>query len=232
MPYGRRKRTYRRPRKFTRRKRFSRRGTVRTRRGQKVYYFKRNGNLAYERALDGTANATVNSRGVATDSINVYAFRATDIPNFSEFASLYDQFRIKAIKFSAIPIGNVSTYTGTTGATGTTPTYSVRSYSVLDFQYDASSPTTVSQLREYQNCKWKPYNRIHSRYFYPRLQLSSDGNDAQYTVGSKPWVSTQTASQQAQWAGIIFGVDGNSAPTGTILYQIELKYYLQFRTVK
>jgi len=233
MPF---RRTYRRKfganRRFRRYKnrRYRKGGMSRfNKRGQKTYYFKRNGNAAYEWALDGAANTTVIQRTLGLESINNYTFRATDIPNFAEFATLYDEFRIKGIKVSFIPLGNVSGWTGTTGATGTFPTYSVRSYSALDFQQDNTAINSVSQIREYQNCKWKPYNKIHSRYFYPRAQFqNTTPGVGRYNLGGKPWFSTQ-GSQGMYWDGLIFGVDASGAPTGTILYQIETKFYLQFR---
>lgn len=233
MPF---RRTYRKrygaSRRYRRYKnrRFSKRGMSRVnKRGQRIYYFKRNGNSIYEWALAGAASSVVLSAGVGAETIQNYSFRAAEIPNFAEFASLYDEFRIKAVKVSFIPIANFSTYTATTGATGTQPTYSVRSYTALDFQNDNTAVSSISQIREYQNCKWKPYNKIHSRYLYPKAQFQNvNPGIGKYNMGGKPWFSTQ-GSQGMQWDGLIFGVDANAASNTTILYQIETKYYLQFR---
>lgn len=229
MPYRYRRKPYRRPRKFNRRKRYSRRGTSRMKRGNQIHYIKRSGDLAVDFVNGGNVGPIV-AAAPGTDTIYNLAFELNSLPGAADFTALFDQYRIKAIKVNFIPLGNVSSWT--TGITGTNPfpagSYAVRSWSALDFNDDNNPPTSIAGIQEYGNAKWKPYNRVHSRYFYPRITLSNGAGQDINFAGKQPWIQCSNSAQRHY--GIIFGVDASTAPMGTALYKLEYKMYLQFRS--
>lgn len=230
MPFN---RSYRKKSSYGRRRNYRKRGYKRSgtmrrsRKGYTVYRFKRSGDTLYESTI-GTSKSTIVESGLSTGTVYNFAFLPSLLPNFSEFQALYDQYKVKALKVSFIPMSNISSFTAVTGATGPAGAYSVRSYTSLDFNYDTSPVTTVSGMREYQNMKWKPYSRIHSRYFYPRINSSNTING--YTLKQQPWLNT--ADPNRSHYGLNFAVDVTNAPVGTVLYKIEIKAYLAFKTPK
>lgn len=231
MPF---RRSYRKKSSFGRRRNYrkrgyKRRGTSRmSKKGYTMYRFKRSGRSLYNTAT-GMTTTVITESGATGGTVAPYGFIPTLLPNFAEFVALYDQYKVKALKVSFIPMSNISGFTGTTlSGTGPVGAYSVRSYTALDFNYDSSPATTIDQLAEYQNMKWKPYNRIHSRYFYPRI--NSEDTNTGYTLKEQPWLNTQDNTRSHY--GIYFGVDQTNAPVGTVLYKIEIKAYLAFKTPK
>ena len=59
---------------------------------QPVHYFKRN---TY------AINAVTSS--ATTDTFQSVSFQLADVPNFTEFTSLYDQYQIQSIKYISCP---------------------------------------------------------------------------------------------------------------------------------
>lgn len=239
MPYGRyskyqpRKFRTRKGRKYPKRKSFSRFGTRKMGKNGMIYRFKRSGSQLTEYTLS-TPYSDIRELGLTGGSCYNFSCSLQFVPDFQEFTNLYDQYKIKAIKVSFIPVCNFSTFQGITGMTNTNPPfqpgqYAVRSYSALDFNFDTTGIQKVDDIREYQNMKWKPYPRIHTRYFYPRINnVDTEGG---YTYKEQPWLNTGDAGVTEHY-GLKFAVDQTTAPTGTILYRIETKYYLAFRVPK
>lgn len=160
-----------------------------------------------------------------------YAFKLSDLPNFEDFKNLYDQYKIKGVKISFIPISNVvvGIAGGATGHPGTY--YSNRLFTAVDYN-DGTAPASVNALREYQNSKWTPYNKIHSRYIKPAYaSVPSSGSSLQWPGGSQPWVPTD--NDNMYYFGIKYGIDyptGVGAPAlGDLLYQVEATYYMSFK---
>lgn len=224
MPRYYRKRTKRYGRRYSNnrsyRKRFSRRGSYRNKGPNRTYYFKRSCQFP---------NYTIPTP--ASETLSYYQFKLTDLPDYSDFTSLYDQYQIAAVKMSFIPIVNaVQSSISSTGTTGALYNY-YRSYTAID--YNNTAPlASVDKMREYQTFKWKPVTKIHSRYIKPKLTLQN--NALPYNPSKNTWLDCSSAfdPSQAPYSGIHFGVDAvPNLPAGTELYAVECKYYIKFRTV-
>lgn len=160
-----------------------------------------------------------------------YAFRLSDLPAPTDFSSLYDQYKIKGVKIYFIPVSNV--VVGITGGVSGHPgTYfSNRLFTAIDYN-DGTAPTSVDQMREYQNSKWTPYNRIHKRWIRPAVSaVPSSGETLQWPGKSQPWVPT--TNNAVYYFGLKYAMDsvtGITPPsTGDLLYQVEATYYLSFK---
>lgn len=192
-----RKRNYRR--RFRRSYRYSKKG-------QKVFLYKRFVDL-------GT---------IAADSaLNVYSgfdFRLNDLPGWSEFQSLYDSYKINAIKIKFIPSQTVSNSLSTVANNQNT-----RFISVIDYN-DDSNPTSIDDLRQYHTCKVTNAFKTHTRYIYK----------PKYVIGasqSRMWISTTTPS--TAWYGLKVAIEPMGSTVSTSMnYHIEGKYYLSFKSVK
>lgn len=234
MPFRTRSNRFRRfKRKRVYRKKFTRMGRVS--KYNKVMYTKRNGQNCYD-YINGTGCSEIIANSAGTGTVFNLGFRLADLPNFGEFTALYDQYRIRGVKVSFIPVSNVSTFTDVIGnnqpvqTVSGTGSYSVRSYSAIDYNIDNVGLTLLDEIREYNNMRWKPYNRIHSRYVRPKIAVTTD----QFLTmpGKQPWLPCENNGAFLVHFGLKFAVDPSPVPIGTILYKVESKYYLQFRQVK
>lgn len=205
------------------RKKFTRRARAVGHPKDFVHYYKRK--VALDSVVHLTAGAPV---------LGTYTFQLSDLPGATDFSNLYDAYKLKGVKMYFIPVSNV--VTNVTGGTGGYPStlYSNRLFTAIDYN-DASAPTSVDSIREYQNSKWSPYNRIHKRWIRPKI-ISTDGtttSNTQFPVGAQPWLPTSSASPY--YGALKFGmdpIDGVVASTADILYRVEATYYLSFKNPK
>lgn len=154
-----------------------------------------------------------------TSTVAGYNFSLNDLPNYSEFTTLYDSYKINAVKISFIPQqdANVSLSLANNAIAN------ARFFSAID--YTDSSLTAINDLREYKTAKWTSLLRTHTRYIYKPKILDSSG----FSVS--PWMATTAL------AGDYFGLkiaveDIQSTGITSFTYKIECKYYLSFKNVK
>lgn len=149
--------------------------------------------------------------------------RAQDIPGFSEFASLYDSYKINAVKVMFFPLSD-----NTTSVSNQSESY-LRIFTVLDYN-DRSVPVSLLALREYDNCKISSNNKVHKRYFKPAYTLDIESTDlsATPTNYNRPWLST--AASNAEHFGLKYGIETLSLGTVVNLYRVEVKVYLSFKS--
>lgn len=207
--YRRRRTTYRRRTGIKRayRRRFRAR-TRYSKRGQKLYLFKRfcdYGELSISNALP---------------TFSAYNFSLSDLPNSTEFTSLYDMYKINCVKISFIPQQTQSISIGSIN----NPNASARFFSAIDYN-DGSAPTSLDDLRQYQSCKMTPILRTHKRVIFKPKILDSNG------FSISPWMTT--ASPSANYFGLKVAVEPmESTTTTTMVYTIEAKLYMSFKQVK
>lgn len=204
----RRKRTYRKKitRKRTYRRRFSKR-TRMSKRGQRLYLFKRWVNLGILN-VDSTLGL-----------FDGFSFRLNDLPNVSEFITLYDSYKLNAVKIRFIPqmTENVSL------STVNNP-QNVRFFSVIDYS-DASTPLSLDDLRQYQSCKMTSIFRTHQRYIYkPKILDASSSSRSS-------WIATSAPSTLHY--GLKIGVENTLSSVSTqMAFRVEATYYMSFKQVK
>lgn len=231
-----RRRTYRRrpyrprvSRKRTYRRKYSRFGKRKASTG--VYYFKRKSTAVYD-WVTNTQLTQIKAGAGGSDTWANIGFRLIDIPGYTDFG-MYDQFRIAAVKVNFIPVSNMSTWPPA-GSTGTIQpgSFALRTYTAFDPNADGSGVMGVGDVIQYQNAKWTTYNKIHKRYVKPKVMLTVDGVGGSNMPGKQPWIQNNAVGQPVVYYGIPFAMDPTSAGAGTILYNIECTYYLQFKMPK
>lgn len=190
-----RKRSYRR--RFRRSYRYSRKGT-------KVFLFKRFCSL-------GTVAADS-----ALDQFFPFSFELNNVPGFTEFTQLYDFYKINGIKISFIPTQTVSNSLSTVNSAQNT-----RFFSVIDYNDDATV-SSLNDLRQYKTCKWTSAFKTHTRYIHkPKHSIAS-------YVQSRQWCSTSVPN--TEWYGLKVGIEAMGSTVSTSMnYRVEAKYYLSFK---
>ena len=210
MPYA-RPRQY--PRKYsskrTTKRYFKRKFSRRyNKRGQRIYRFVR-----YTGGLGSLYGNDI------IPSFAAYNFSLNDLPNSTEFTSLFDMYKINAIKISFIPqmTENISL------TTANNPYSNTRFFSAIDYN-DGSTPTSIDDLRQYSTCKFTPILKTHTRMIYKPKILDSSS----YSVS--PWMST--ASPSSNYFGLKVGIEPTQSTVITSFeYKVECKFYMSFKNV-
>ena len=210
MPYV---RSSRRPRKFskkTTRRAFKRSFTKRryNRKGQRMYRF--------VRYTGGLGTLTINN---TTTTNQAYNFSLNDLPNSSEFTSLFDMYKINAVKITFSPqmTENISLSPLNNAFA------SSRFFSAIDYN-DSTAPTSTDELRQYSTCKMTPLLKKHTRMiFKPKILDSSS-----YTLST--WIASSSPS--TNYFGLKVSVEPFEGSTiTTMIYKIECKFYMSFKNV-
>lgn len=153
-----------------------------------------------------------------TDTFGAIQFTLNQLPNYTEFAQLYDQYKIKGVKVKLVPKYN-SVDISSPGST--------QLLTVLDYD-DANAPTAVNDLLQYQNMKMTTSNRIHSRYLVPRC--NTEVSNATLGAASAPKVQwIDCGYPTVLHHGIKYGV---IAPAQDTKFDLYVTYYLAFKNVR
>lgn len=159
-------------------------------------------------------------------------FKLPDVSNWAtDYQGAYDQFRIKAVKVSFIPVSNVTSFDSNKDGPDRTTYYS-RIFSVFD-PNSKGAPGSTNELREYHTAKWSPNNVIHKRFIYPKVRTAvNEGSGTYGTMHTKgsPWINMD--SNSCEYFAIKYAIDHPQLAANHDLYAIECKYYLQFRYPK
>lgn len=151
-------------------------------------------------------------------------FTLNSLPDFTDFTALYDQYQIKAVKYTLLPrISNA----GPSGAVGN-PSILGNIWSVLDYD-DSNVPTSLNQLLQYQNLKRTQYHKIHSRFIKPTVQLGVGSPLTSSAIKKRQWLDA--ASTAIPHLGIKLWVDG-SLGSYPLTFDLQVKMYLAFKNVR
>lgn len=168
------------------------------------------------------SNAAYTSGG----NFGALSFKLSDLPNYSEFTALYDEYRIKAVKIMFVPTMNVATANATSGTTaGFVPVPAL--YTWIDND-DNTAPTTITQGQQYQSFKCHGLlDRMRCRSVVPEVSTALYGSGGAFTSYGQvknQWIDNNSPS--VVHFGLKFGII-NPANQGN--FDVVLTYYLEFR---
>lgn len=153
---------------------------------------------------------------VSSTTVNVpfvNSFALADVPNATEFTTLYDQYKIMGVQFKLYPRFN-SVDQNLSGG---------RIWTVLDYD-DSNLPATINELCQYQNVKCTNTSQIHSRYLKPKFNLTTGSANIPQ---STHWIDVATTSVPYR------GIKGILEPTSaSVAYDCKLTYYLAMKNVR
>lgn len=189
-------------RKQVRRKQFGAKAKQTT-----VYHFKR-----YTYNAASIINNTLN------DTPFVTTFRLSDVPNSSEFQNLFDQYKIRGIKWKLM----VRSSDYTSGITAP------KVMTVVD-KDDGLAPTNMAEILQYQNLKTTTFGKAHTRYFKPNIA---------YQLGDLTTLVNMRAIGTG-WCDMAnpnvphYGIKGIITPSSAALaFDLMVTYYLSFKNVR
>lgn len=192
----------------------------------KVHSFKRTCKL-------DNVQASITNLGVGSGISAAYQFTLDSLPNYQEFTSLYDLYKINGIKLSFVP--SASEYINSTTSSVTGQNGFQRFHTVLDFD-DTSVPVSENELLQYTSLKSTPGWATHSRYFKPRVNTVVEGIVGATLAASSTapkWISTQDPSVEHLGVKVFVPPPIAGANIGaSITYTVYATYYLSCRNVK
>lgn len=155
-----------------------------------------------------------------------YAPLLSQLPSYTEFTNLFEQYRINAVKFDFIP-KSTSFEANTSAAVATMP----RLYTIIDKDGNAQTSSEVA-MQQYGNSRLirdpsKPFSIYIKR---PCVQFGT-ANTITIVGGApkpSPWLDCDNFSVQ-HWGCAIGGI----MPTGTgsVSFSVVATYYMQFKNV-
>ena len=168
-----------------------------------------------------------------TSTLGTIHFKLNDLSDYARFTAMYEFFKINAVQINLVPASNVTNYQSV--ADFDQSAHSNRCFTVFDYQ-DKNNPTSVDDLRRYNNCKYTPNNMVHQRYLHPKVNVTIDedgpgvANYALAVMPKNPWISTD--NNACEWFGVKYAIEHATLTVATGLYIVECKYYLSFKNKK
>jgi len=146
-----------------------------------------------------------------------WKFALNDLPNASEFTTLYDQYRIVHVVLHFI----CNMTQGIPSAANLGAMYVVK-----DFD-DANLLSVNTDYLQYANCRvYNPLCRTRKVSIRPRIAVASYGGGAFTSYANQPSTFLDVASPSVEHYGIKVGF---SATTVVISYQVVAQFQLEFK---
>jgi len=153
------------------------------------------------------------------------SFKLSDLPNYSEYTALYDEYRIKAVKVMFIPNFNVSAVDETSGTTNSY-TGVPALYTWIDTD-DNTAPTAITAGQQFQTFKCHGLmNTMRQRTLIPEVSTALySGSFTSYGQLKNQWIDNNSPS--VVHYGLKYGILNGSSSYG--VFDCVATYYLEFR---
>lgn len=197
----------------------------------KVHYFTRTQETYY----DITPNSIPNGGFFANYSVTAGtagAFRLNQLPNYSEFTALFDQYKINGVKLTWMLSAN------TVNMPNVSPGNTTASLPILYTAIDRDDGTpyaTFDEMNQNDTCKLRRMDRVVTRYVKPYVAVPvySAGAFNGYAAPTKnPWIDA--ASPATEYYGIKWAIDPVIANSANLLFRVKLlvKFYIACRDTR
>lgn len=156
----------------------------------------------------------------------------TNIPNSNEFTSLFDQYKIKAVKAKFIFDQNTSSCPNTLPTTNQTIPNLI---TVID-RDDGTPLSLITDYEQYESLKIQRLDRPVIRYFKPKLATAvySGGTFSGYTQSPNVWVDAN--SPNVEYYGLKYGInasmEGGTGTKNVGAISIYWTYYIMLRDTR
>lgn len=168
---------------------------------------------------------------ISNDVFQALNFTLSQVPSYTDFTTLYDQYRINGIKWTLIPRGNTAEITASSGASTVFQGQSTGVFSAIDYD-DNTAPTSINQLCEYQNMKMTRATQLHSRYLKPRVNTTGITNIGTGVTGpmmnTRGWLDCDFIN--VPHFGLKLALQ--QAVNYNLTYDVKIDFYLAFKNVR
>lgn len=171
-----------------------------------------------------TVTLVSNAAYTSPANYGALSFKLSDLPNYTEFTNLYDEYRFKAVKIMFVPTWNVNALPALDGtSTGTASVPAL--YTWIDND-DNTAPTAITQGQQFSSFKAHGLlNQMRVRSVVPECSTALySGTFTSYGQVKNQWIDNNSPS--VIHFGLKFGIV-NCSNYGA--FDIVLTYYLEFR---
>lgn len=169
---------------------------------RKIYQFQRSLNAV-----------TITNTTAPADTTGSFSFRLSDLPDYTEFTNLFDEYKFSRVEVSFVP---------------TSPTnYSGPLYTVID--YDDAVVATIAQLSEYQTLQISGSGAMTKRTLVPKIAVAAYSGAFTSYAPQASWVDC--SSPGVLWYGLKYGIVGLSGQPSTPQYVVSFRVTIQCRNV-
>lgn len=177
----------------------------------------------FKRTVQLSSLLTIAPGGVITANFQAYQFSIGQIPNVSEFSSLWDQYRINKIKLEFIP--------AITEVNQATSNYMPNLHTVMDYD-DANAPSALTEMMQYPGYRRTPGNRMHKRYFTPAVSMEvyRSAISTGYSTRFKQWLDF--GNTDVPHYGVKLCADGYAASGQQWAWNVYATFYFSCKGVR
>lgn len=185
--------------------------------------------------------ANIQAEVAGAQNFGSYVFQLNQLPNFTEFTNLFDQYRINKVVLKLIPQFNQSTYNvghpASTIPSGLPAGRNPRFYIVNDYD-DDTNPASIDTLRQYAKVKVYPVmnNKIIKHIITPATQMQAYETLATtgYVPKFKQWINCN--DNNVPHYAIKWGIENTSAifsdpALRCTFFKVEATFYVSFKGV-
>ncbi len=151
-----------------------------------------------------------------------------DITNYSTYTTMFDSYRIAAVKIRFLPVGVEEVVNLPSNAT---PALAPLIYTVIDYD-DGNTPSSINSLINYSTLRMNSMGKGFTRYYKPRIPGCIANSSGTIVAGSTirpPWLDC--AQPSIAHYGLKFAMEFASGG-GQFGYKVISTYYLQFKSVR
>lgn len=181
---------------------------------QKVYTF--------QRSINGGILTATN-----LPTLGAYSFTLGTLPSYTDFTSLFDQYRIIQVQIKFTPLLAANGFGPATTST-TLPTL----YTAIDYD-DSTTPAAVDDLRQYDTLEVSPYNVYTQRTFQPRAALALYSGVFTSFGQTSPGQWIDAGSPNVQYYGLKYAITPVTVASGAYpIFQVDANIILQCRNTQ
>lgn len=155
-----------------------------------------------------------------------FTFQLTDLPNYTEFSALFDQFRINAVVIKFVP-----TWTSNDINPQSTALYMPNFHSALDFDGPTTAPTAETDLLQYQSYRMTRGHVVHMRKIVPCVNVAAYESALATAYLPKRKQFLDMVDVATQHFGMKIWIDAPNL-TSNLAYKTYATYYFTTRSVR
>jgi len=171
---------------------------------------------------------TVITEGTSGAVYGAQEFMLSQLPNYTEYTALFDQYRIMKVEVDFFPLSIGVT---NNNSSNTIVNFASRLITAIDYD-DSTAPSSTDALRQYSTAKVNLITDRFSRDFVPAIStMVYEGvSSTAYEPGFKKWLSTNDPN--VPHYGLKWAVPATVGIANAYQSAVSCKVFLEFKNAK
>ncbi len=150
-----------------------------------------------------------------------YTFQLSDLPSYTEFTALFDQYKFSEVEIRFLPVATVSS--------GLATAVSTQLYSTVDF--DDGTAGSVSALQQYETCQVTPATQELTVRLAPRVALAAYAGAFTSYANVSSWLDVGSPSVQHYGFKVACNTENIVGATPQI-WKVVCRYTIDFKSAR